>query len=65
MKYIPKKEDEDRKTYLARVAVEFLESNELRDAPMIKYDEAECDWATLADDLKAEFDLEDETYKDL
>lgn len=52
---IKQEKGEDRKTYLARVAIEFLEGND--EGGFIKYDDAECDNLCLADDLRNEFNL--------
>ena len=48
--------NEDRKTYLARVCVAFLEEYAYNCGEII-YDEAECDGHAIADDLKIEFKL--------
>lgn len=61
MQKITKKEGEDRKTYLARVAVALLEANDgTMTEETIIYDDAECDASCLAEDMKNEFDIEEE-----
>ena len=59
MQHIIPKENESRKDYLVRVAIKMLEANAFN-IDLIKYDEAECDAFCLADDLKTEFNLEEE-----
>lgn len=56
---IEKLENEDRKTYLVRLAVSYIESNRVYVGidDELYYDGAECDGACLADDLRIEFDL--------
>lgn len=56
---IPQKENEDRKTYLVRLAVAFIESHSgfVGVDDELFYDGAESDSSVLADDLREEFDL--------
>ena len=58
---IKQKENENRKDYLVRIAIAFI--NEHCDYVgvdyTINYDDAECDGYCLAEDLRAEFDLHD------
>lgn len=59
---LEQKENEDRKTYLVRLAIEYIKEHTgyvgMDDG--LFYDEAECDGYCLADDLRIEFDIEDE-----
>jgi hypothetical protein len=54
---IKQKKGEDRKEYLARVAVVFLENSwEIENEGLeIKYDDAVCDEYCLIDDIKNEY----------
>lgn len=55
-----KKENETRKEYLVRVAVYYIEQHTgyLGIDDCIFYDDAECDGYCLAEDLRAEFNIE-------
>lgn len=56
---IPSKENEDRKTYLVRLAVAYINSvlDNSSFNETIFYDEAQCDGFCLVDDLEQEFEL--------
>lgn len=58
MKYI-QKENEDRREYLVRIAIDYIENHTgfIGVDDEIFYDDAECDGYCLAEDLKAEFDI--------
>ena len=53
---VKQKENETRKNYLVRVAIEILEENAYL-IDTIEFDEVECDAFGLVDDLRDEFDL--------
>jgi len=56
-----KKEKEDRKKYLVRLAIDYIESHTGilgMEADTIYYDEANYDGTCLANDLRLEFDFE-------
>jgi len=55
MRKVEQKENETRKDYLIRVAIEMLEDNWCG-MSNIEYDEAECDALCLAEDLRVELD---------
>ncbi len=59
---LEQKENEDRKTYLVRLAIEYIKEHTgyVGMDDELFYDEAECDGYCLADDLRIEFDIEDE-----
>jgi hypothetical protein len=50
--------NETRKNYLVRAAIAILNENAY-DMKTIIYDEAECDAFCLAEDLRCEFDIEE------
>jgi hypothetical protein len=52
---------EDRKDYLVRLAIAYIESHTgfIGIDDIVYYDEAECDGYALAEDLKIEFEVED------
>lgn len=54
---VKQKENETRKDYLIRVAIEMLNENAYN-IDNIEYDEAECDAFCLAEDLRVEFDVD-------
>ncbi len=56
------KPGEQRKDYLARVMVAYLENafNLENGYAILIYDDAECDGNCLAEDIRAEFDIDDE-----
>ena len=54
---VKQKENETRKDYLIRVAIEMLNENAYN-IDNIEYDEAECDAFCLAEDLRLEFDVD-------
>ena len=54
---VKQKENETRKDYLVRVAIEMLTENGYG-MRTIEFDEAECDAFCLAEDLKNEFDID-------
>ena len=54
---VKQKENETRKNYLVRVAIKMLDENAYRIEP-IEFDEAECDAFCLAEDLRNEFDID-------
>tara|TARA_R110000796_G_C14300135_1_gene405142 strand:+ start:365 stop:544 length:180 start_codon:yes stop_codon:yes gene_type:complete len=54
---VKQKENETRKNYLVRVAIEILEENAYQ-IDTIEFDEAECDVFCLAEDLRNEFDID-------
>lgn len=59
---IEEKENETRKEYLVKLAIAFLRENSgygLQNDTLF-YDEAECDGFCLAEDLSAEFDIEED-----
>lgn len=57
---LPQREGEDRKTYLVRLAIEYINSESGYDHnQQIFYDEAECDGYCLAEDLRLEFNIEE------
>lgn len=59
---LKQKENENRKNYLVRLAIAFLDENSgynLQNDTLF-YDEAECDGFCLADDLRSEFDIYDD-----
>tara|TARA_R100000541_G_scaffold23743_1_gene33526 strand:+ start:80 stop:256 length:177 start_codon:yes stop_codon:yes gene_type:complete len=55
---VKQKENETRKNYLVRVAIEVLK-NKWYLLDTIEFDEAECDSYCLAEDLRDEFSIED------
>lgn len=57
---IDQKKGETRKNYLIRIAIEYIraESGYSHNNSLF-YDGCECDGYCLADDLQAEFDIED------
>lgn len=59
---LEQKEKEDRKTYLVRLAIEYIKEHTgyVGMDDELFYDDAECDGYCLADDLRIEFDIEDE-----
>lgn len=59
MTEIKQRADETRQNYLVRVAIAMLQENGYNMNTII-YDEAECDAFCLADDLRIEFDIEEE-----
>jgi len=63
---IKQKENETRKEYLVRLAVRYIEDHTgivgMDDS--LFYDDAECDGYCLAEDLKIEFNIDDD-YEDL
>ena len=54
---VKQKENETRKNYLVRVAIKMLEENAYS-IDAIFFDEAECDAFCLAEDLRNEFDVD-------
>ena len=60
---LEQKENEDRKTYLVRLAIEYIKEHTgyVGIDDELFYDETECDGYCLADDLMIEFDIENET----
>ena len=54
---VKQKENETRKDYLIRVAIEMLNENAYN-IDAIEYDETECDAFCLAEDLRFEFDVD-------
>ena len=58
---IKQKENENRKDYLVRVAIAFIEEHDdyLGVDYTMKYDDTECDSYCLIEDLRDEFDLHD------
>jgi hypothetical protein len=59
MTTVTQRENETRKDYLARVAFIMLHENAYQMDNII-FDEAECDAFCLAEDLRIEFDIEQE-----
>ena len=59
---IEKKEKESRKDYLVRLAIEYIieHTGYVGSDDMLYYDDAECDGYCLAEDLRSEFEIEDE-----
>ena len=59
---LEQKENEDRKTYLVRLAIEYIKEHTgyVGMDDELYYDEAECDGYCLADDLRIEFDIDDD-----
>ena len=53
---IKKLKNENRKHYLARICIVFLENDNIES---ITYDEADCDKGCLVDDLRDEYSLDD------
>tara|TARA_R110001592_G_scaffold137216_1_gene354988 strand:- start:416 stop:595 length:180 start_codon:yes stop_codon:yes gene_type:complete len=56
---VKQKENETRKNYLVRVAIKILDENAYQIDTM-ELDEAECDAICLAEDLRNEFDIEED-----
>jgi hypothetical protein len=56
---VKQKENETRKDYLVRVAIKMLDENAYQ-IDTIEFDEAECDGYCLAEDLRNEFDIEED-----
>mgnify|MGYP000595508064 FL=1 len=54
---VKQKENETRKDYLVRVAIKMLDENAYQ-IDTIEFDEAECDASCLAEDLRNEFDVD-------
>lgn len=56
------KPGEDRKTYLARVMVKYLQNAfDIENGyAQLVYDDAECDSSCLAEDIAIEFDVEED-----
>ena len=54
--------NENRKDFLVRLAIAFLNENSgySLENDTLYYDDAECDGYCLAEDLKAEFNIDDE-----
>lgn len=58
---LEQKENESRKEYLVRLAIEYIEEHTgLGVDDYLYYDEAECDGYCLAEDLRIEFDIEED-----
>jgi hypothetical protein len=59
---LEQKQNEDRKTYLVRLAIEYIiqHTGYFGMDDELFYDEAECDGYCLADDLRIEFDIQEE-----
>lgn len=59
---LEQKENEDRKTYLVRLAIEYIKEHTGYSGidDELFYDGSVCDGYCLAEDLRAEFDIEDE-----
>lgn len=57
---IKQKENESRKDFLVRLAIEYIEVAEgyVPDDCELYYDEAVCDGSCLAEDLRTEFDID-------
>jgi len=58
---LEKRKNEDRKTYLVRIAIAVIEESTgySHDEPIF-YDGVECDGGCVAEDLRIEFDIGDE-----
>ena len=56
---VKQKENENRKDYLIRVAIVMLNENGFT-IDAVEYDEAECDAFCLVEDLRIEFDVDDD-----
>tara|TARA_R110000796_G_scaffold25617_2_gene71994 strand:+ start:91 stop:270 length:180 start_codon:yes stop_codon:yes gene_type:complete len=54
---VKQKENETRKNYLVRVAIKMLDENAYQ-IDTIEFDEAECDTFCLVEDLRNEFDID-------
>lgn len=54
---VKQKENETRKNYLVRAAIIMLDENAYK-IDTIEFDEAECDAFCLAEDLRNEFDID-------
>ena len=60
---IKKRQGESRKEYLVRAAIEMLTASGYK-IETIEYDDAECDAFCLADDLKNEFNIDENEDSD-
>ena len=54
---VKQKENETRKNYLVRVAIKMLDENAYQ-IESIEFDEAECDAFCLSEDLRTEFNID-------
>jgi|TARA_Y100000310_G_scaffold69791_1_gene65352 hypothetical protein len=59
---LEQKENESRKQYLVRLAIEYITEHTgyVGVDDYLYYDEAECDGYCLAEDLRIEFDIEED-----
>jgi len=59
---LEQKENESRKEYLVRLAIEYIKEHTgyVGVDDYIYYDEAKCDGYCLAEDLRIEFDIEED-----